>query len=166
MYTNICVYTVTSLRGNLSICWSTSFLFEEHEWDLVTRTSCWVIKRRIWFIPSPFPFGVREQWRSTWQTVGFFPTPLASGQQQSVCHMEKSIQPLGTPVYPLDTQGELSVIEGPEGHRSKLFRLWSRNPSLGFPESGQWQRLEYQQMQKYLVRDLWVQYLRSLSLLP
>ena len=31
MCTDIWVYTVTSLRGNLSICRSTSFLFQEHE---------------------------------------------------------------------------------------------------------------------------------------
>uniref|UniRef100_A0A8B9WRT2 Testis-specific Y-encoded protein 1-like n=1 Tax=Bos mutus grunniens TaxID=30521 RepID=A0A8B9WRT2_BOSMU len=39
--------------------------------------------------------------------------------------MEKSIQPLGAPVYHLDTQGELSVIEGPVGHRSvlRMFQL-------------------------------------------
>ena len=72
-----------------------------------------------------------------WQTVGFFPPPLASGQQQSACPMEKSIQPLGTPVYPLDTQGELPVIEGPVGHRSVLFGLWIRNPWLEFPEPDQ-----------------------------
>ena len=71
------------------------------------------------------------------QTVGFFPTPLASGQQQVLCPMEKSIQPLGAPVYDLDTQGELSVIEGPVGHRSVLFRLRSRNPWLKFPNAGQ-----------------------------
>ena len=46
--------------------------------------------------------------------------------------MEKSIQPRGAPVYPLDTQGEFSVIAGPDGHRSVLFRLRSRNPSLEF----------------------------------
>ena len=51
--------------------------------------------------------------------------------------MEKSIQPLGTPVYPLDTQGELPVIEGPVGHRSVLFGLWIRNPWLEFPEPDQ-----------------------------
>ena len=34
MCTNIHVYTVTSLIGNLSICRSTSFLFQEHEfWE-------------------------------------------------------------------------------------------------------------------------------------
>ena len=46
--------------------------------------------------------------------------------------MEKSVQPRGAPVYPLDTQGEFSVIAGPDGHRSVLFRLRSRNPSLEF----------------------------------
>ena len=107
MYTNICVYTVTSLRGNLSICWSTSFLFQEHEWDLVTRTSCWVIKRGIWFIPSPFPFGVREQWRSTWQMVGFFPTSLASGQQQPVLVM---LCMAGTLQPPVATPGEDATL--------------------------------------------------------
>ena len=43
--------------------------------------------------------------------VEFFPTPLASGQQQALCFMEKSIQPLGTPVYHLDAQGELLITD-------------------------------------------------------
>ena len=64
--------------------------------------------------------------------------------------MEKIIRPRGAPVYPLDTQREFSVIEGPEGHRSVLFRLQSRNPSLEFPEPGQGQSLGYQQMQNPL----------------
>ena len=54
-----------------------------------------------------------------------------------MCPMEKSIQPRGAPVYPLVPQGDFSVIEGPEGHRTVLFRLRSRNPSLEFPEPGQ-----------------------------
>ena len=40
--------------------------------------------------------------------VGIFPTPVASGQQQVLCPMEKSIQPLDL----LDTQGERPVIKG------------------------------------------------------
>ena len=64
--------------------------------------------------------------------------------------MEKSIQPRGAPVYPLDTQGEFSVIAGPDGHRSVLFRLRSRNPSLEFPEPGKGQCLGHQQMQNPL----------------
>ena len=67
--------------------------------------------------------------------------------------MEKSIQPRGAPVYPLDSQGDFSVTEGPEGHRSVLFRLQSRNLSLEFPEPGKGQCLGYQQMQNPL--PLW-----------
>ena len=51
--------------------------------------------------------------------------------------MEKSIQPRGALAYPLDTQGEVPVFDRPEGHRSVLFGLWSRNLWWGFPEPGQ-----------------------------
>ena len=73
--------------------------------------------------------------------MGYFPTPIPSGQQQALCPTEKSIQTLGTPVNPLDTQGELPVIDGPMRNKSALFGLRSGNPRLEFPEPGQRQRL-------------------------
>lgn len=49
--------------------------------------------------------------------------------------MEESIQPLCTPMYPLDNQGELPGIDGPIGHRSVLFGLRIENTWLEFPEA-------------------------------
>ena len=51
--------------------------------------------------------------------------------------MEKSIQPRGAPAYPLDTLGDFPVIDRPEGHKSVLFRLWTRNLWLEFLETSQ-----------------------------